>query len=323
MTAAVRLKLGTRKSPLAIWQAEHVAAALVTAHPALVVEICRFSTQGDRILDAPLSRIGGKGLFVKEIEEALLDGRIDLAVHSLKDMPAQLPTGLSLAVWPQRADPRDAWVSGVASPLELPKGARVGTSSMRRACQLLAARPDLNVVSIRGSVQTRLEKLQTEKLDAVVLAAAGLDRLGLGEQIRTRLEPEQMLPAVGQGILAVEIRTGDDATLQRLAPLHHPPTAHAGAAERAMLAALGGGCQVPIAGHALQDAQGWWLRGMVAFPDGTGAVNAQGRASGDADVGQLQALGRKVAQELLDGGGRAVLESLGINPQGAQAPPSV
>jgi len=312
------LRIGTRKSPLALWQAEHVAALLKKADPALEVELVKMSTRGDRILDAPLAAVGGKGLFVKEIEEALLRGDIDLAVHSLKDMPAVLPPGLILGAHPPRADPRDAWVSPhAAGPATLPQRARVGTSSLRRQCQLLASRPDLEIVPIRGSVETRLNKIASDGLHAVVLAAAGLERLGLGHHIAQRLAPETMLPAVGQGILAVEIRESDPAVAARVAVLEDVDARLAALAERAMLAGLGGSCQVPIAGHAVRMPDGrWWLRGLVASPDGKRVVRADAQVAGGATDGQMTALGSSVASTLLQGGAGAILGELGISSGG-------
>lgn len=307
------IKLGTRKSPLALWQAEHVAAALSASEPGLTVELVKMSTSGDRILDAPLSRVGGKGLFVKEIEEALLQGEIDLAVHSLKDVPVDLPPGLTLAAFPRRADPHDGWISPFGAVAELPRGARVGTSSLRRQCQLLAQRPDLEIVPVRGSVQTRLQKLDTENLSAVVLAAAGLDRLGLADRMKRRLTAEEMLPAVGQGILAIEIREDDHATRKRVATLHDADAHAAALTERAMLRALGGGCQVPVAGHAVREGGTWWLRGLVASPDGKTVVRADARAPARAEP-ELGTLGLGVAQQLVKRGGGDILRAMGVEP---------
>ncbi|MEW5851161.1 MAG: hydroxymethylbilane synthase [Myxococcota bacterium] len=307
------LKLGTRKSPLALWQAEHVAALLQAHEPGLTVELVKISTKGDRILDTPLAKVGGKGLFVKEIEEALLDGRIDLAVHSLKDVPAELPKGLTLRAYPKRADPRDAWVSPqYASPVELPPGARVGTASLRRQCQLLQARPDLEVIPIRGSVETRLAKIETEGLHAVVLAAAGLERLGLGHRIRRKLDVNEMLPAVGQGILGIEIREKDEETSRRVGALDDSDARAMAVCERAMLHELGGGCQVPIAGHLVRDSKGWWLRGLVARPSGADMVRADGRVPLKVPLQELEALGRKVAVDLLNRGAGPILQELGM-----------
>jgi len=310
------LKLGTRKSPLALWQAEHVAAELKKRDALLSVELVTMSTKGDRILDAPLSRVGGKGLFVKEIEEALLRGDVDLAVHSLKDMPAELPQGLTMAAYPPRADARDAWVSPRSQTItDLPNKARVGTASLRRQCQLLAQRPDLDVIPIRGSVETRLKKIETENLHAVVLAAAGLERLGLGNRISRKLSPEEMLPAVGQGILGIEARHGDADVLLRLKTLEDPDARRMATAERAMLHALGGGCQVPIAGHLLKESDAWWLRGFVARPDGTDIIRAEARAPLNASDNELDALGRRVADAMLKQGAAAILKELGLREE--------
>jgi hydroxymethylbilane synthase len=309
------LRIGTRRSPLAVWQAEHVAGLLREKEPLLTVELAAMSTRGDRILDAPLAHVGGKGLFVKEIEEALLRGDVDLAVHSLKDVPAQLPAGLVLHAFPPRADPRDAWVSKTTTSVaELPQRARVGTASLRRQCQILAQRPDVQVVPIRGSVETRLHKLETENLDALVLAAAGLDRLGLGARVARRLQPHEMLPAVGQGILALEIRQDDFETAARVRALDDDITRKAALCERALLQALGGGCQVPIAAHACLLAEGWWLRSLVADPGGAPLIRSEGRAPTHASCDELQALGTRVGQNLLSNGGRQILDALSTLP---------
>lgn len=307
------LRIGTRKSPLALWQAEHVSALLRAAEPGLTVELVKMSTRGDRILDSPLANVGGKGLFVKEIEEALLRGDIDLAVHSLKDMPAELPKGLILGAHPPRADARDAWCSTSDGGIkELPQGARVGTSSLRRQCQIMAQRPDIEIVPIRGSVETRLNKMETEKLHAVVLAAAGLERLGLGHRISRRLSAEEMLPAVGQGILAVETRDGDANVKPRVAALEDADARRMALAERTLLGALGGGCQVPIAGHAARTEKGWWLRGLVARPDGTQVVTAEEHMTGTGSEEEFCAMGRRVADALLARGADVILKDMGI-----------
>lgn len=302
------LRIATRRSPLALWQAEHVRACLLATHPGLRVELLPLSTQGDRILDVPLAKIGGKGLFVKELETALLEGQADLAVHSMKDVPMDFPPGLGIGAILTREDARDALVSNTAGALEtLPSGARVGTSSLRRRCQLRALRPDLQVLDLRGNVNTRLRKLDEGEYDAIVLASAGLLRLGLGERIRMRLPPATSLPAVGQGAIGVEIRA-DDAQLQALlAPLDDADCADCVRAERAMNAALQGGCQVPIAGHATIDADdSLWLRGLVGSDDGRHIVRAEIRgARADAER-----LGSELAQRLLAAGADAILREL-------------
>ena len=266
-----RLRIGTRASRLALWQAEWVQSSLQKFHPGLQVELTKIQTEGDRILDVPLAKIGGKGLFVKEIEEALLDGRIDLAVHSMKDVPTQLPPGLEMCCITERADPRDCLVlAGSANSLaDLPQGARIGTSSLRRRAQLLHKRPDLQISDMRGNVDTRLRKMQEQDLDGIVLAAAGLKRLGYEERIGLYLEPTDCLPAIAQGALGLECRRDDEATQALLAPLHHPETATAVTAERAFLARLEGGCQVPVAGYAQLIAGRLELTGLVARIDGS------------------------------------------------------
>jgi len=305
MTETIRI--ATRKSPLAMWQAEHVARALRAAHPGIEVEILGMSTQGDKILDTPLAKIGGKGLFVKELEARMLEGEADIAVHSMKDVPVELPEGLHLAVIMQREDPRDAFVSNKYASLdELPEGAVVGTSSLRRQCQLADRRPDLRIESLRGNVNTRLRKLDDGDYDAIILAAAGLIRLGFGERIRAFIEPEDSLPAIGQGAVGIECRTDDERVNALLAPLHHADTADRVRAERAMNARLEGGCQVPIGGHALlQDGQ-LWLRGLVGTVDGSEIIRAE--IAGPRE--QAEALGKALAEELLEHGAAAILREL-------------
>ncbi|MEZ4483625.1 MAG: hydroxymethylbilane synthase [Syntrophotaleaceae bacterium] len=265
-----RLRIGTRASRLALWQAEWVRTRLQQLHPGLQVELTKIQTEGDRILDVPLAKIGGKGLFVKEIEEALLDGRIDLAVHSMKDVPTALPSGLELRCITERADPRDCLVLAVPakSLADLPQKARIGTSSLRRRAQLLHLRPDLHISDMRGNVDTRLRKMHEEGLDGIVLAAAGLKRLGYEKHIGLYLEPADCLPAIAQGALGLECRSDDEATHALLAPLHHPATATAVTAERAFLARLEGGCQVPVAGYAQLLDNRLHLTGLVASIDG-------------------------------------------------------
>ncbi len=299
--------IATRKSPLAMWQAEHVAAALRRIHPNLRVELVGMSTQGDRILDTPLAKIGGKGLFVKELEQGMLDGRADIAVHSMKDVPVEFPGGLHLPVIMQREDPRDAFVSNHFSSLdELPEGARVGTSSLRRQCQLAASRPDLRILPLRGNVNTRLHKLDDGEYDAVILASAGLIRLGFEARIRAFIEPEQSLPAIGQGAVGIECRVDDARVNALLAPLNHAETALRVRAERAMNHRLMGGCQVPIAGFATLAGDELHLRGLVGEPDGSRVVRAEGRASS----AHAEALGIDVAEELLANGAEPILRAL-------------
>lgn len=298
------LVIATRKSPLALWQASFVARALESF--GRKVELLPLVTQGDRILDAPLSRVGGKGLFVKEIEEALLGGRADLAVHSLKDVPTKLPDGLVLGAILEREDPRDALCAPAHRTLEsLPAGARVGTSSLRRRAQLLALRPDLRVVEIRGNVGTRMSKLEGE-VDAVILAAAGLRRLGLEDRITEVIAPEALLPAVGQGALAVEIREGDDETAALVRRLEHADTRDAVRAERALLARLEGGCQIPLAAHAEVEGDRLRLRARVGRVDGSLLLEAEGEGT----RAEAEAIGVRAAEELLARGADEILASL-------------
>ena len=289
---AERVRVGTRGSPLALRQAELVAEGLRRAWPGLVVELVPIRTSGDELANASLATVGGKGLFVKEIEEALLERRVDLAVHSLKDLPAGVPEGLVLAAFPEREDPRDVLVSRSAEGLRrLPAGARIGTSSLRRKLQLLAGRPDLVVEPIRGNVATRLRKLREVPYDAVVLAAAGLRRLGLAPSGAVVLALDEMLPAVGQGTLAVEAREEDEATRRLIAALDHGETRTATVAERTFLAAMGGTCTTPLAAYARYEAGRLVLSAFVATPDGSRCLrDAQILNKGTpADLGQIVA----------------------------------
>lgn len=301
------LKIATRQSPLALWQAEHIRARLEALHANLKVELVTFVTQGDKILDTPLAKIGGKGLFVKELEAALLDGRADLAVHSMKDVPMALPEGLSLAVICEREDPLDAFVSNTYNSFdELPQGAKVGTSSLRRKCQILKQRPDLEIIDLRGNVGTRLSKLDAGNYDAIILASAGLKRLGLAERIRHTLEPVVSLPAVGQGALGLECRSQDQAVLDLILPLMHTETNACVRAERAFNAYLEGGCQVPIAGYATLENGQIHLEGRVGSVDGQTLLKAQ-------QIGlpeQAEQLGVKLAQDLLAQGAGEILKAL-------------
>lgn len=301
------IRVATRGSLLARTQTGHVIEALQSIHPGHTFETEIFKTVGDRVLDVALSQIGGKGLFTKELEEALLENRADLAVHSLKDLPTELPEGLVIGCIPEREDPRDALVSREGVDLmELPEGAKVGTSSLRRLAQLRALRPDLQFVSIRGNVDTRLRKMNDGEVDALIMAAAGLHRAGFGDRITAYLEPEVCLPAPGQGALAVEIRATDGATGQLLAPLHHFPTAQAVLAERALLAKLEGGCQVPIGAHAVLDGDFLHLEGMIAAVDGSQVL----RWEAEGPVHRARALGEQVADALLSRGGQVILDAL-------------
>ncbi len=299
--------LGSRGSRLALRQTETVREGLVSAFPGLQTDIVIIHTQGDKILDVPLAKVGGKGLFVKEIEDALLDGRCDIAVHSLKDVPAELPQGLMLAACLVREVPFDALVSErVGSLAELPQGAQVGTSSLRRSCQLGALRPDLRMPSLRGNVETRLRKLASEGLDAIVLAAAGLRRLGMGHRITALLEPPEFVPAVGQGIVVVECRESDREIRHFLSALEDGPTRIAMRAERAFLATMGGGCQVPLGAYAFLEGEALKMIGMVGRPDGSLILKKEREGT----VHSPEVLGRSLAESLLEAGGRRILDDL-------------
>ncbi|HXQ63961.1 MAG TPA: hydroxymethylbilane synthase [Steroidobacteraceae bacterium] len=301
-----QLRIATRRSALALWQAEHVAALLRSSHPGLEVRLVPIVTQGDRIQDRPLADAGGKGLFIKELEVAMAEDRADLAVHSMKDVPAELPDGFSIAAVLPRADPRDAFLSPRhARFAALPAGARIGTSSQRRQCLLRAARPDLKIAALRGNVDTRLRKLDAGDFDAIILAAAGLVRLGLGARITEYLDHSLMLPAVGQGIVGLECRN-TPALLALLAPLEHRPTRECLTAERAFAARLGGSCQSPIAGFATLAGPTLRLEGLVGAPDG--AIVYRKAVEGDARDGV--ALGRSLAEELLAAGAAGLLATL-------------
>lgn len=298
------IRIGTRKSQLALWQANYVRERLLTAHPELTVEIVKMSTQGDKILDTSLAKVGGKGLFIKELEQRLLDGSTDIAVHSLKDMTIDLPDGLHLSVICPREDPRDAFVSNHFKSLsDLPAGSRVGTSSLRRQAQLRAAYPILKVIGLRGNVNTRLSKLDDGDYDAIILAAAGLKRLGFQNRITHALEPEQCLPAVGQGAVCIECRSDDSELNKLLAPLNDADTASCVSAERAMNAALDGGCQVPIAGYAVLEGDEIYMRGLVGDPDGGEVLTCEARAP----RAEAEALGKKLADDLLGQGADKIL----------------
>ena len=301
------LRIATRKSPLALWQAEHVRDRLLAAHPGLHIELVRMSTQGDKILDAPLAKIGGKGLFVKELELSLLEGYSDIAVHSMKDVPVEFPDGLYLPVIGRREDPRDAFVSNSYPRFEdLPHGARVGTSSLRRQAQLHEHRPDLNIITLRGNVNTRLNKLDNGEYDAIILAAAGLLRLGFSQRITQYLSPEVSLPAIGQGAIGIECRSDDASTHELINVLHDPVTYTCVHAERAMNQQLQGGCQVPIAGYAELAADTLTLRGLVGRPDGSEIV--RGKISGPAH--EAAKLGVALADDLLARGARTILKDI-------------
>jgi hydroxymethylbilane synthase len=298
------LRIGTRGSLLALQQSQWVRDTLMNHWPGLVVDLQVIKTTGDKIQDVPLAKVGGKGLFVKEIEDALLAREVDLAVHSMKDVPAILPDSLIIAAIPCREDPRDVLVTrGIPSLEELPREAKVGTSSLRRAAQVKALRPDLRVENLRGNLDTRLRKVEEGHYDAIILAAAGLHRMGWQARISHYLEPEQFLPAVGQGALGIEARADDAEVLAHLTPLHHPDTEVAVAAERSFLKELEGGCQVPIGGYARVVGDMVEFTGLVAAVDGSVLL----RRGGKAPVAEAAELGLRVAQELLAAGGKAIL----------------
>lgn len=301
------IRIATRKSPLALWQAEHVAARLRDAHPGIRTELVPMTTRGDEILDRALSKVGGKGLFIKELELALKEDRADLAVHSMKDVTAEMPDGFTLAAFLEREDPRDAFVSNHYRALdELPEGARVGSSSLRRQCQLKALRPDLELVSLRGNVGTRLGKLDAGEFDAIILAAAGLDRLGMRDRIASRIDPAQCLPAIAQGTLGIECLAGNSKIIALVKVLEDPRTALRTRAERALNRRLQGGCDVPVAGFAELEGDVIRLRGLVGLPDGSQVVRGEQR--GDANAPET--LGEALAGDMLARGAADVLARL-------------
>ena len=308
------LRVGTRASRLALWQADHVVSELRRHWPALTIERVPITTLGDRVTTVALSRIGDKGIFTRELEDGLRSGAIDLAVHSLKDLPTELPADLEIGAILEREDPRDALVAAPETTMAtLPAGAQVGTSSLRRRAQLAAARPDLRIVDIRGNVPTRLEKFRQGEVDAVVLALAGLKRLGLESHVSEVLDPEDLLPAAGQGALAVQIRRGDDRSGRLLAPLDHGPTRLATTTERALLGFLEGGCQVPIGALGQFDGSTLLLRAVVASPDGREVVKH--RASGRvASLQHALDLGEALGRDLLDAGARGILSAIRLEP---------
>jgi len=303
------VRIATRKSALALWQAEYVKARLEHFHPGINVELVPMTTKGDIMLDTPLAKIGGKGLFIKELEVAILEGRADIAVHSMKDIPVDFPEGLGLEVICPREDPRDAFVSNTIKSLsDLPQGAIVGTSSLRRQCQLKASRPDLDIRDLRGNVNTRLRKLDEGEYDAIILAAAGLIRLEMSERIAQFIEPEEMLPANGQGAVGIECRIDDTKISALLAPLECKATRIRVLAERAMNKALEGGCQVPIGSYGVISADGKeiYLRGLVGAIDGSEMIESE--ITGPVEEGE--ALGHKLAQELLSRGAAEILQQV-------------
>ncbi|UCD79287.1 MAG: hydroxymethylbilane synthase [Desulfobacterales bacterium] len=301
------VKIGTRASKLALWQANWVKSSLEGNNPAQRVDLVTIKTKGDKILDVPLAKVGGKGLFVKEIEQALLDHRIDIAVHSMKDMPAEIPAGLCIGAIPQREVAADVLITrGGMSFKALRRGAVIGTSSLRRAAQLRHARPDIEIVPLRGNLDTRLKKLQTENLDAIVLAAAGVKRLALEHCITEYLDSEIMLPAVGQGALCIEIRQNDSEIEPMVASLNHPATRAVVRGERAFLNRLGGSCQVPIAGHGEFINNTFHLTGLVANLDGSRMIKSEFSGAMDSS----EAIGISLAEELLSRGADRILQQL-------------
>jgi len=301
------IRIATRESQLALWQAYFIKAELERHHPGILVEILGMKTKGDKILDVPLAKVGGKGLFVKELEQAMLEDRADIAVHSMKDVPMEFPEGLGLSVICEREDPSDAFVSNHYTNLdELPQGAKVGTSSLRRQLQIKALRPDLQLLDLRGNVNTRLAKLDSGLYDAIILASAGLMRLDFHDRIQSRLTDEQCLPAGGQGAVGVECRLSDAATMALLAPLHHADTADRVMAERALNKHLEGGCQVPIACFAELEGDQLWLRGLVGEVDGSRVLTTEIRGSRK----DAESLGIAAAEDLLAQGAGEILKAI-------------
>lgn len=301
------IRIATRQSPLALWQAEHVAELLEQAFPNVTTELVKMVTRGDKILDAPLAKVGGKGLFVKELEQGMLEGAADIAVHSMKDVPIEFPEGLHLAAILTREDPTDAFVSNqYKSFSELPTRARIGTSSLRRECQLKQHLPEAEVLPLRGNVNTRLAKLDAGEYDAIILASAGLKRLGMGDRITQTLDTSVSLPAVGQGAIGIECRVDDVEINQMLAALHDQVTGVCVKAERAMNTRLNGGCQVPIAGFAILQETQVFMRGLVGSPDGQVIYRAERAGS----IEQAESLGQQIAEDLLSQGADKVLQAL-------------
>ncbi len=301
------IRIATRKSPLALWQAEHVAQRLREAFPGLQTELVKMTTKGDKILDAPLAKVGGKGLFVKELEQGMLEGVADIAVHSMKDVPVEFPEGLHLSAILTREDPTDAFVSSRYATLnDLPADAKIGTSSLRRQCQIKEKFPEAEILSLRGNVNTRLAKLDAGGFDAIILASAGLIRLGMGHRITERLDPASSLPAIGQGAIGIESRTDDQTINELLKALHDRETSICVSAERAMNARLNGGCQVPIAGFAELDGDRLYMRGLVGSPDGSVLY----RADHSGSVEEAEAIGQSVAESLLARGADKILRAL-------------
>lgn len=303
------IRIATRKSPLALWQAEEVARQLKLHHPEIQIELIKMLSKGDKILDAPLAKVGGKGLFVKELEQAMLDGQADIAVHSMKDVPMAFPEGLHLPVIMQREDPTDAFVSNHYSSLEaLPENARIGSSSLRRQLQIKEVMPGAQMLNLRGNVNSRLQKLDNGDYDAIILASAGLIRLEFEDRIKSRLTPEQSLPSVGQGAVGIECRVGDARIEALIAPLNHTDTSLRLHAERAMNKRLNGGCQVPIAGYAILEGDELYLRGLVGRPDGSEVIRGEVRGPQT----EAESLGVKLAEQLLNDGADVILREMGM-----------
>ncbi len=305
----IELRLGTRASALALCQANWVKDRVEEHNPSVSVSLVHIKTSGDKI-ETPLFKVGGKGLFVKEIEEALLRGDVDLAVHSAKDLPAVIPEGLTLLIFPEREDPRDALITDGTRFNDIPRGGKIGTGSLRRQAQLLHLRPDLKIVPLRGNLDTRIQKLSSLKLDGVILASAGLCRMCWEARVAEYFEPELMLPAVGQGVLAIEGRTDDERVCRAVAPLNHLPTEIAFRAERAFLRTLGGGCQVPIAGLGKAEGDKVRLTGLVAGIDGQRVI----KGNLEGAVGREEELGERLAEELLARGAEDILNEVYGNP---------
>lgn len=296
------ITIATRESPLALWQAHFVEAELKRHHPGIEVKLLGMTSRGDQLLDKPLYKVGGKGLFVKELETALLDERADIAVHSMKDVPMELPPGLTLGVICEREDPRDALV-GVTSFDDLPEGARLGTSSLRRSCQVMQQRPDLQIGFLRGNVNTRLAKLDAGEFDAIILACAGLKRLGFDDRIGAAIDEDFLLPAGGQGAVGIEYREADSRVAELLAPLAHEETSRRVIAERTVVRRLDGGCDVPIASFAVAEGDSLWLRARVGSPDGKTVIVSEARGS------EPEALGLEVADALISKGAADILKA--------------
>ncbi len=303
------IRIATRKSPLALWQAEEVSRQLSLLYPDLKIELIKIVSKGDKILDAPLAKIGGKGLFVKELEQSMLDDESDIAVHSMKDVPMHFPEGLHLPVIMEREDPTDAFVSNHYNSLEdLPEDARIGSSSLRRQLQIKEVMPKVQILNLRGNVNSRLQKLDNGDYDAIILATAGLLRLEFNERIKTRITPEQSLPSVGQGAVGIECRVNDTIIESLIAPLNHIDTNCRLTAERAMNNRLNGGCQVPIAGFASLEKNEIFLRGLVGRPDGSEVVRGEIRGPSE----NAQALGQQLAEQLLNDGADVILREMGM-----------